>query len=211
MTTSQNLIVNGGFENDEVTLDRNWQVFGELDGWKALNNDIELQENGLYTNQSASEGDQWLELDYNGNAVEGVYQNIQTNAEQEYTLSLDVALRSGTQQSTNTIDIFWNGELVSRVEPGSSDWQNVTFTVEGTGGLDKLTLAHDAADADSFGGLIDNVALFEADGGDVDNGSKDNGSKDNGSKDKGSKDKGSKDKGSKDKGSKDKGSKDKGS
>uniref|UniRef100_UPI0035124CF4 hypothetical protein n=1 Tax=Pontibacterium sp. TaxID=2036026 RepID=UPI0035124CF4 len=216
MTASQNLIVNGGFENDEVSLDRHWQVFGELDGWKALNKHIELQENGLYANQSASEGDQWLELDYNGNAVEGVYQEIQTNDGQEYTLGLDVALRNGTPQTTNTILVYWNDELIAEVDPASTDWQHLTFTVEGTGGMDKLTFAHDGADADSFGGLIDNVSMYDAegsgtDGGDQDKGSKDDGSKDKGSKDDGSKDKGSKDDGSKDNGSKDDGSKDKGS
>lgn len=165
--STQNLIVNGGFESDEVTLSQHWQVYGELDGWKALNNNIELQENGIYTNQTAAAGDQWLELDYNGNAVEGVYQDVQTVNGQDYTLSLDVALRNGTQPATNTILVYWNGDLVAEIEPASNAWQTLEFTVHGTGGLDRLTLAHDSVDADSYGGLIDNVSLVGIDSGEA--------------------------------------------
>ncbi len=159
MATTDNLIVNGGFESNEVILDRHWQVFDELEGWQPLNEHIELQESGLFAQQSASEGDQWLELDYNGNAVEGVYQDVQTDAGQSYTLSLDVAQRINTAADTNTIKVLWNGEEVATIEPGSNDWETLTFNVEGTGGLDRLTLEHVAEDADSYGGLIDNVSL----------------------------------------------------
>jgi hypothetical protein len=154
-----NLIVNGSFEDPALG---HWAHFTSIPGWHAAQGNIEIDDNYAMPNH-ASDGHQFMEIDASSAQVDDVYQDIQTVSGQDYTLSLDVAARSGTGLSTNTIGVYWNNALVQSIDPASTDWETHQFKVVGTGGLDRLEFREQAGDNDSYGGLIDNVSLVAAD------------------------------------------------
>jgi hypothetical protein len=154
-----NLIVNGSFEDPALS---HWAHFTSIPGWHAAQGNIEIDDNYAMPNH-ASDGHQFMEIDASSAQVDDVYQDVQTVSGQEYTLSLDVAARSGTGLSTNTIGVYWNNALVRSIDPASTDWETHQFKVVGTGGLDRLEFREQAGDNDSYGGLIDNVSLVAVD------------------------------------------------
>ena len=155
----QNLIVNSSFEDSAIG---HWAHFTSIPGWHAAEGKIEIDDNYAMPNH-ASDGHQFMEIDASSAQVDDVYQDIQTVSGQDYTLSLDVAARSGTGLSTNTVEVYWNNALVESIDPASTDWETHEFKVVGTGGLDRLEFREQAGDNDSFGGLIDNVSLAAVD------------------------------------------------
>ena len=150
-----NLLVDGSFETAPVAA-HTWTYFSEVGGWHS-NTGVEVW--GKDFIKTASDGNVTMELDFDNNFSK-VWQDVKTSAGQEYALSLDAAVRPGTVVGTNAIEVFWNGNLVGRIEPGSTDWQHEHFTVVGSGGTDRLEFREDATQNDSLGGLIDNVKLF---------------------------------------------------
>ncbi len=155
---ASNLIINGGFENPDVA-SGNWGGYTSSDvpGWNASDH-LEIQDN--YNGHTASEGDQWLELDY-AYQQDSVYQDIQTVDGQSYTLSLDLSQRPGTGSSTNEVEIYWRGTLLESITPASTNWQTYSFAVTGSGGLDRLEFREPATANSGEGSLIDNVRLTE--------------------------------------------------
>jgi Ca2+-binding RTX toxin-like protein len=153
-----NLIVNGSFENPNVALNGN---FTSIQGWTASSGEIEVadQAHSGYST-IASDGEQFIELDAEFD-TDTIYQDVQTVAGRSYTLSLDTALRSGVSSSTNTIEVYWNGNLVDSIDPSSTSWSTDSYTITGTGGMDRLEFREPDGDNDAFGGLIDNVSLVE--------------------------------------------------
>jgi len=152
--SGRNLIVNGSFENGSAV------QASSIVGWTAANGHVEI----INTSQSsigntASDGSQLMELDATSSYIDKVYQDVQTEVGQSYTLGLDVAVRGSTALSTNTVQVYWNGTLVSTIDPASTNWATYSFTVTGTGGLDRLEFREPSGDNDSLGGLIDNVSL----------------------------------------------------
>ena len=155
-----NLIVNGSFENPDVA---SWGAFSSISGWTASSGSVEVMDNNNGSG-TASDGQQFLEMDA-GWSVDGIYQDVQTEAGQSYMLSLDIAARSGAALSTNTVQVYWNGTLVDTIDPASVAWETHTLTVVGTGGNDRLEFREPSGDNDSYGGLIDNVSLSVVDTG----------------------------------------------
>ncbi len=156
-TTGSNLIVNGSFEADIISGEL--QNFSSITGWSTTTGDIEIKRDG-HTGVNASGGNQWLEMDAQG-AVDMIYQDVQTQAGTDYILSLDVARRSGQSAETNTIHVYWAGQLIETIVPTNTSWETLTFTVTGTGGLDRLEFREDAAHNDLYGGFIDSVTMLE--------------------------------------------------
>ena len=156
----ENLIVNGSFENYGVASGSYAHVNESLiDGWTSGNSStIEIQDDG-HNGNTASDGSQWLELDATSGVNDTIYQDVQTQANRTYTLSLDVAARGGTALATNTVEVYWNGTLVSSIDPTTTNFETFTFEVTGTGGLDRLEFREPSGDDDAYGGLIDNVSL----------------------------------------------------
>ncbi len=158
--TGENLLQNGSFEADVIS--SNWATVTELDGWGIIGGTAEVWQSGnVVKGNEASDGNQHLELDSRNN-VEGIYQDVQTQEGETYSLSMDLAARAGTVTATNTVEIYWNGTLVDSIDPQSTNFETYTFEVTGTGGKDRLTIMEAGEDTNSLGGLLDNVSLSVA-------------------------------------------------
>jgi serralysin len=150
----ENLLVDGSFETAPIGAG-SWTAFSNVGGWHS---DTGVEVWGKDFIVKSDDGNVAVELDFDNNFSK-VWQDVKTTAGQEYALSLDTALRPGTAAATNAINVFWNGQQVAHIEPGSTDWAKSAFTVVGSGGTDRLEFREDADKSDSYGGLIDNVKL----------------------------------------------------
>lgn len=154
--SAANLIVNGSFENPDIAAG-SWSVYDSIPGWSTTGTGVEIRDNFMGT---AYEGDQFAELDSYSNS--SIMQTIATEAGAEYTLSFAYSPRINQPASTNGIDVFWNGNLLSSItETGSSvnTWMLYTFSVIGTG-QDILEFVATGID-DCLGGNLDAIALSE--------------------------------------------------
>jgi hypothetical protein len=166
-----NLVVNGGFEANPVNAG-NWIVYGSptagsnrsttaLTGWTVDSGfGVEVRNNVA---GQAFEGTRYVELDSFGDT--SMSQWIDTVAGGVYELSFAYSPRERVSSASNGIQVWWNQELLSSLTaPGKAsghDWQTFSFTVTGTGGLDRLRF-NSMADADTLGGSLDNVVLAQA-------------------------------------------------
>src|SRR6266571_7488409 len=152
-----NLIVNGSFET-AVVGDNSNQLFNAVTGWTADTGQIQIKGDG-YGGQYADEGTQFADLDAD-TGVDSFHQDIQTTNGQSYQLSFDAEARSGYATTTQTANVYWNGTLIDSFDPSGTSYETHTYSVVGTGGLDRLTFAESSADNDTIGAAIDNVTLF---------------------------------------------------
>src|SRR5262245_14781342 len=150
-----NLLVDGSFETAKVGAGE-WSTFSSVGGWKS-DTGVKVWGKGVIT--KASDGDKVIEL-VEDNGFNRGGQDVKTEAGAEYTFKFDYAMRPDTKAATNTIEVWWNGEFVGKVEPSSTGWSHASFTVKGTGGTDRIEFREEAGDNDSYGGVIDNVSLF---------------------------------------------------
>ena len=162
-----NLIVNGSFET-AVVGDNSNQLFNAVTGWTADTGQIQIKGDG-YGGQYADEGTQFADLDAD-TGVDSFHQDIQTTNGQSYQLSFDAEGRSGYAATTQTVNVYWNGTLIDSFDPSGTSYQTHTYSVVGTGGLDRLTFAESSADNDTIGAAIDNVTLFATDNDTLDGG-----------------------------------------
>ena len=153
---SDNLIQGGSFEDFAVP-EGDWRGFdGDPSGQWESENGIEIWDNLAGT--AAADGNQFLELDYTS-AADAISQTVNTEAGQTYTLSLDIRARGET--TSDAIEIYWNGELVDVVDPSSTNWEEVSFEVVGTGGADVLEFREAEDGNDGLGAHLDNISLVE--------------------------------------------------
>ncbi len=153
---TENLIRNGSFEEFDLTQGR-WRGFDDdqTGAWTDANG-IEIWDRlgGL----QASDGDQVMEMDH-GWGMDSISQVVQTQEGQLYDLGLN--LRERLANGTDTVEVFWNDTLVAELDPTSSDWETFQLQVVGTG-QDKLELREAEGQNDSYGALVDNITLTEA-------------------------------------------------
>ncbi|CUH76861.1 DUF642 domain-containing protein [Tropicibacter naphthalenivorans] len=149
------ILTNGSFESGVAAGHVNMNA--SVEGWQS-DTGIEGWGTG-FEHQAASEGQSFIELDRNADAhqVDNIYQDVQTEEGETYQLSLDVAQRFHGE--TDSVEIYWNNELVDTVSPDGEDWETFTVDVTGTGGLDRLEFRELASENDSTGPLLDNVSL----------------------------------------------------
>jgi Ca2+-binding RTX toxin-like protein/carbon monoxide dehydrogenase subunit G len=152
-----NLIVNGSFET-AVVGDNSNQLFNAVTGWTADTGQIQIKGAG-YGGQYGDEGTQFADLDAD-TGIDSFHQDVQTTNGQSYQLSFDAEGRSGYAATTQTVNVYWNGALIDSFDPSGTSYQTHTYSVVGTGGLDRLTFAESSADNDTIGAAIDNVTLF---------------------------------------------------
>lgn len=67
-------------------------------------------------------------------------QVIETTANTEYTLSLDLASNFSAGTAQSAVNILWNGEVIETVDMSSGSFDTYTATLQGTGEAAKLTV-----------------------------------------------------------------------
>ncbi len=152
-----NLLVNGSFEEGVANGDskftqtvRGWQTNSEFEVWGTGKGGV-----------VAADGSNFLELD-SQTLVDGVFQDVQTQPNVSYTLTFEAQQRpqaSGAASVNDTVEVYWRGELVAKVQPGA-DWSTFTVTVTGSGGVDRLEFREPQGENTTVGPLIDNVKLM---------------------------------------------------
>jgi len=159
-TASANLIVNGSFENPNVTAGQGWGLFPSITGWTATGaSPIEIGAGGLY-GVTGYDGLQVMEMDSTGNAM--VQQVV--GASGALNLSFLYAQRAGVSTSSGSFEVFWNTVLVASFAPTSTAMTLYSTTVFGNGGNNALAFVGTGA-PDSLGAILDNVKLQVPDGG----------------------------------------------
>ena len=155
------LLQNGSFESGVAAghVDMN----AEVEGWQS-DTGIEGWGTG-FEGQAASEGQSYIELDRNADAnqLDNIYQDVETDEGETYTLTFDMAQRFHGE--TDSVEIYWNDELVGTASAAGEDWETFSLDVTGTGGTDRLEFRELAAENDSTGPLLDNVSLVGEDDG----------------------------------------------
>ena len=178
---SENLIVNGGFENPSVS--GAWDIFqdgtsglGWTVAWQSGSGDnslanLEIQTSSLWSPQ---EGNQYAELDsdfdgpngstFNEAASTKISQTIDTIPGQTYTVKFYLAGRPGTDYNDNKIifyidEVEWDASFTTSAV-GASDtyWYLKEYTFEAVKGQTTIALG-DNGDANSFGSFVDNVSV----------------------------------------------------
>ncbi|MCV0425225.1 MAG: cadherin domain-containing protein [Roseibium sp.] len=153
---SGNLIQNGSFEAFDLSSGSWTQVASDPTNAWSSSGSIEVWD--TFDGVHATDGDQHLELD-SGNNVNSISQSVETTNGQVYDLSMDIRARSSS--ATSTVEIYWNGDLVSSFDPEMGNWNSYDFQVVGTGSDDVLEIREASEDNDSYGALLDNVSLTE--------------------------------------------------
>ncbi len=155
-----NRLINGGFEENNAPA---WYygVFQNLRGWtKASGYGIEIQTNG-FNGFSPKSGRALLELDSSGaNSNSAMYQDIATGAGQTFQLKFSYMARvfnAGTD--TNDIEVWWEGNLLTRISHDKWGWQDYNLVVKATGATSRLMFKATGLQ-DTYGGLLDDVQLY---------------------------------------------------
>jgi Ca2+-binding RTX toxin-like protein len=144
IVSGDNLILNGSFEGGSAT------------GWQAALG-FEAQYAGQLGANEASDGRWYLELDRAGGDQDVIWQDVATVAGQTYTLSFDFGARYGG--ASDAFEVYWNGQLLQSVQQTTQwGWSTATFTVTGTGALDRLEF-RELPGSDGGGAFLDNVRL----------------------------------------------------
>ena len=172
-TINTGLIANGDFDANAVAEASSEHVLlTGIDGWSQSTGASETV--SLVGFDAAARGTA-LHLDFDANAVESVFQDIDTESDQVYTLAFDLLGRevdATADATTNEIRVNWDGQEVGRFK-GISLWQ--TFVVDVTGSSSDLTRLEiqeiDGAGNDGIGPIIDNIRLVPVTGVTVENGS----------------------------------------
>jgi hypothetical protein len=150
---ASSIITNGSFE-DPLQAYNSWNIYSSINGWNSSNSQIEVRNNVA---GFAENGLNFVELDANSNS--DMYQTVTTSAGTEYNLSYYYAPREGVSEGSNTIELYFNGDLIDSITGYNAGtiWELRSFTVTGTG-LDTITFKA-AGTSDSYGGSIDNVSM----------------------------------------------------
>ena len=152
-----NLVRNGSFEQHPNVSNGAWQIFDSIDGWTTTAG-IEVQL-GQVGNQRAIDGDAKIELDTNRNTV--ITQTLSTESGGRYILSFDWSprvARRGT--NTNNLIVRWNGEVQARLSGDFPNWQSIQIPVTASAAVSELRF-EGSGRSDSYGALLDNVAVRE--------------------------------------------------
>ncbi|MDG3042685.1 SdrD B-like domain-containing protein, partial [Roseicyclus marinus] len=156
LTDGPNLVTNGSFEAGIADGNFTYLSNGSLDGWLSNSGIIEVQGNGLDGN-TAADGTNWAEIDADS-AVDNIYQDVTTTAGSTLTLSFEAQQR--VDGGTDSVQVWFGGQLIDTITPATNSWQTYTYTVSGSG-LDRLEFREIAGQSSAFGPLLDNVSLTE--------------------------------------------------
>ncbi len=156
-TLPVDLLVNGDL--DSSIADGRWTANGDVDGWTNDNGGIEAWGRGFLGIRTEDNGT-IVDLDrHSGGNEDNLYQYVQTEEGQRLELSFSAMQRDG---DSDHIEFYWRGELINTVQPESNEeWSTYTFSVSGSGELDRLEFKELAEENDGSGPLIDNISLLD--------------------------------------------------
>ena len=117
---------------------------------------VEIGTQNTYVGGAAS-SNQVIELENNAGNVSNLYTNVATVAGQVYHLAFDFAERSGSL-SNSQIDVFWGGIKVATLNTDTTNWNHFELDLRATA-TGSTQLEFKAADNNSLGGVLDNIAL----------------------------------------------------
>ncbi|MCP5082216.1 MAG: tandem-95 repeat protein, partial [Alphaproteobacteria bacterium] len=151
-----------------ATVDADGFAFPTFEGWDApAGKMIEIR-----NFETSTVGGNWhieIDDDPSGTFADAgeIFQEFETAAGANYTLSFDWSPRPGFSATINTIEIVWDGQVVAVVSRDGSglanpDWQNYTINVIGTGDVERLTIREpDYAEANAGRGIfLDNISVM---------------------------------------------------
>lgn len=166
-----NLIINGDFENHPelnrlgglVNGERDsWDVFDQIEGWSTPVGKLEIQDGTHGGTPDNPDGNSVLELDSNDSAQNNaaVEQTVMVENAGTYTLAFDYSPRQKGSEvgATSAMNVFVNGVNIGTVSSEELGYERQTFTFELDEGPATIGFSGGGID-DSYGALIDNVAL----------------------------------------------------
>ena len=144
------------FEDPAITGD--WQEVSDLgEGWTGTGT-YEIQGNGI-DGISAYEGNQWMELDYLSGTQDFISYSLDTSNGQPHIL--EMAVRKRSSETSDDIEIYWDGELLTTLSPTTS-WELQRIELPPTGDpATELKIQEPASDNDGMGSLIDGLKVMQ--------------------------------------------------
>lgn len=158
---SGNLIENGSFEDGHEVAEGQYGLFTELGQWKADANSIpvDFEVQGQYPGIIfAKDGIRKIELDAAKNS--SITQTVAVESEADYVLNIGYTPRNVALGSSNNVELYVDGVLVSTLYHDVVEWRNYPFNVHANGSTLKIELKA-AGLSDGFGGLIDDLSLLK--------------------------------------------------
>ena len=164
--TSESMVFRADFEDVEVE-QGGFAFFNEVSGLTSSNGSVEVQHNHPSVGPAAS-GEQHLELD----GVNSVFVDL-APTENDLRLQFEYSARPGADADLNTIEIFYEGQLVDTVSADGSDLRTTDFNVfefalsgtdasEAAINVGRLEFRSNSPDdIVGLGGLLDDIVVFE--------------------------------------------------
>lgn len=149
-----NLVVNGSFEDYTSITPGNWSIFGSGNGWTTDANGVEIRNAIAGT---AAHGVRFAELDTTGNS--SIFQTIQTYANQAVQLTFSYAPRADVSAASNSIEVFWNSQLLGTMTGTGSSWENKSYNLFADANGEGVLKFAAAGVSDSLGGSLDNISV----------------------------------------------------
>ncbi|WP_146049985.1 Hint domain-containing protein [Roseovarius confluentis] len=166
--TGPNLIVNGSFEDTTgmTPVGFGFQgAGGTVPGWTDANgSSVDFHSDGR-GGLTATDGANWLDMEGDAGQQLVISQTV-TGLQPDgiYQLSFDAGDLSNADDGTaqdNTIDVYWNGQLIDSIDLPDGGWQTYTYNLVGGAGDGTGTLEFRGAGAsDSEGASLDSVELY---------------------------------------------------
>lgn len=156
LPSQANLVVNGDFESHGAYNAQGWNYFDSIPGW-ASGDDTDLEVGRPSVYGVSGFGDAVMELDTTENVV--ATQVIGATPGATYTLSFWYALRENVLQSSGSLEVYWNGLLVDTLSPNSQTMAFASYSVLAGPGLNNTLEFMGTGTSDSYGALIDEVAV----------------------------------------------------
>lgn len=153
---------NGSFENIEGFLRAGWGFYSynaTMQGWQEISDErFEVVMSG-YSGVTAADGDYMLDMDASPGNLRIGQTLTDVRAGSEYTVSFAAADPQGGANG-NGVNVWFGGELVGTVTPGSARMQDYSFTLTGGAGDGSNRLEFEGLGReDNVGAYLDNIVV----------------------------------------------------
>ncbi len=152
--SSTSIAVNGSFENVPTGT-------GDVDkivGWSAMGEDSVRTLKVIEGTSKA--GTRHLNVDGSASNIDRVYQDIKTDPNSLYLITLYSKRTGTTADADNELRIRWNNSWVATLSP-TQDWEGYQFIVNSTSALSRLVIREPGPNfGDGTGPLIDSLTVF---------------------------------------------------